>query len=94
MTRDHLTKGEAVGTFRGNFDLGAERDRWMAAVWYIDGEGHIQLRMTCWQFPKGDFEAALNQLKDLMDKQIVDEPGNDPLPSFEDVFKPTTFNTG
>ena len=84
-----MTKTVEMGTMeqagkvvREGLDKAGRAGRWMAALWWIDGDGKIRLNKTSWQFPDGDVEEAQRLLKEVLTDERMQRQGLDtsPLP--------------
>ncbi len=79
---DHATKDEAIGAVVEAMGSVADVDGFMMAIWIVK-DGRISLgRRTTWNFPTGDFDAAIGHLKTNCDeeKSRCEMPEFGPLP--------------
>lgn len=62
-------------------------DRWMVAVWNVrDGKIGLSSFHT-WQFPRGDYAAAVKHLREALDRDLLQaEAQLEPLPR-ADIFR-------
>ena len=81
MNVNHVTNDGAMGVVERALQRAAKADKWMAAVWAVE-DGNINLiDRTTWQFPTGDFNTAIHQLRSVCDEEISRSlPVDDPLP--------------
>jgi len=86
MVTIHATNEHAQDVVKMTLEQVATVNHWMIAVWAVE-DGRIKLLdRTTWQFPTGDYKAALEQLKASCDaelariSQVKSIELNDPLP--------------
>ena len=81
MNVNHVSNDGAMSVVERALQRAAKADRWMVAVWAVE-DGNVNLiDRTTWQFPTGDFKAAVQQLSSVCDEELSKiVPVNDPLP--------------
>ena len=86
MVTIHATNEHAQDVVKMTLEQVATMNHWMIAVWAVE-DGRIKLLdRTTWQFPTGDYKAALEQLKASCDVELArispvkSTTLNDPLP--------------
>lgn len=66
VTVQHDTADEALLAVQRALQEAAEDGKWMVAVWSVVGDQLRLLTRTTWQFPVGDVEGALAQVRQSM----------------------------
>ena len=81
----HVNQETALRDVKAALDKAEKAGQWMAAVWTVK-DGNIQLiERTTWQFPTGDYVAAIAQLASVIATELVAKLAppmlpDDPLP--------------
>jgi hypothetical protein len=55
----------AIEAHTEHFNAAANAGKWMSAIWRLEG-GQVKLCLTTWKFETGDFDTALNLLRDQL----------------------------
>lgn len=66
VTVHHDTADEALLAVQRALQEATEDGKWMVAVWSVAGDQLRLLTRTTWQFPVGDVEVALTQVRQSM----------------------------
>lgn len=67
------SKAEAVGDLNELLNASVQRERFMVAVWDVEGGRLVYRGKICWNFPHGDFLASAAHLLEDMRREIHEQ---------------------
>lgn len=70
---EHKVIGDAIEAHEKALNVAIKSEKFMTAVWHVR-DGKLELitgAPTTWQFPVGDFDEAINQLKRACDEEAT-----------------------
>ena len=79
-TIEHNSKEECQLAFANQFEVAVKRGKWMAAVWFYDDKGLVQVARTTCDFPRSDVETCISVLKNELGKEQTMASVPKPLP--------------
>jgi len=80
---EHTTPGEAQDLHNEAMHQAVRSGHWMSAVWCVEDGQLIMVRRTTYDFPRGDFDNALEQLSKVCAEDVAPaEPEALPMADF------------
>lgn len=74
----HDSMEDAVKSFAEGFTKAEKTKKWLAAVWGVVDGKVVMIRRTTHDFPTGDFDVCLSQLKESLDGEKNDLKPEEP----------------